>query len=174
MKHLKHFESYFEDYSQWELDELLAYKRKLENKIDDYFSDGHKYTGDQGYQDLLEDLDAVEEAIKEKEKLSESANITGHYPFDAYPGPQVVNTASNFLTAGASDGSIGGSGNLYGQTGVLGGEFPKKYQPSTPYPDKFKQTIINIQTKESRKRKNALKKLQRLDKLVYFDNFENK
>lgn len=91
---------------------------------------------------------------------------------DCYPGPQVVNTASNFLTAGASDGSINGSGDMYGQTGAMGGEFPKKYVPSTPAPEKFKQTVKNVLRKESRKRKSALKKLQKLDKIIKFNEFE--
>jgi len=95
-------------------------------------------------------------------------------PSDCYPGPPVVNVTSNFLTAGASDGSIGGSGDIYGQTGAMGGEFPKKYVPSTAEPDRFKQTVKNVIRKESRKRKNALKKLQKLDKLLSFDEFENK
>lgn len=93
-------------------------------------------------------------------------------PFDSYPGPPVVNTASNFLAAGASDGSIGGSGDMYGQTGAMGGEFPKKYVPSNPEPNRFKQTVKNVIRKESRKRKNALQKLQKLDKLLKFDEFQ--
>jgi len=94
-------------------------------------------------------------------------NEQGNYPMDCYPGPNLTNSTSNFLTAGASDGQIGSNG----WESSMGGEFPKRHTPSTPYPDKFKQTIKNVASKESKKRKNALQKLQKLDKLLKFDEF---
>lgn len=98
-------------------------------------------------------------------------SIVNENNFDTYPGPPVVNKTSNFLVAGASDGSIGGSGYIYGMSGAMGGEFPKNYEPSTPYPDRFRQKIKNIRTKESTKRKNAIKKLNKLDVITSFDKF---
>jgi len=86
-----------------------------------------------------------------------------------YPGPPIVNQASSTLAAGASDGMIGG-GAGFGMTGAMGGEFPKKQGPtSKPYPDKFKQTIKNIDSKETKKRKDAIKRMKRLDMLSFAD-----
>lgn len=57
LKWLKNFEQFDCD------DDLEGIKRGLERRIDDYFGGGQKYSGDQGYQDLLQDLDEVENAI---------------------------------------------------------------------------------------------------------------
>lgn len=91
----------------------------------------------------------------------------------AFPGPPIVNQAADILAAGGSDGMIGG-GAGFGQTGAMGGEFPKKFSPSTPQKTPYKQKIKNIKTKESRRRKNALKKLKKLDKikLKNFNDFQ--
>ena len=48
-----------------ELDELYETKRYLENKIENFFDGGQKYSGDGNYQSLLERLEEVEEQIKE-------------------------------------------------------------------------------------------------------------
>jgi len=72
-------------------------------------------------------------------------------------------------------GTIGGGpGN--GQTGAFGSEYPKKYSPSKPEKTPFKQTIKQIQSKESKARKNALKKLNKLDrvKMMSFADYNNK
>lgn len=64
MKHIKLFENFSNDDS---MDILLDIKKSLENRIDDYF-DGQIYHGDQGYQDLLNDLSDIEERIEELER----------------------------------------------------------------------------------------------------------
>ena len=90
----------------------------------------------------------------------------------AYPGPPIVNQASSFLTAGASDGMIGG-GPGFGMTGAMGGEFPKKYAPpkgSTH--DKFRQNVTQTGKKDSKQRKDAIKKLDKLAKVMSFDDFQ--
>jgi len=51
-----------------ELDELYQTKRRLESQIDNYFGGGQRFTGDRGYQDLLESLSVVEENIEELER----------------------------------------------------------------------------------------------------------
>jgi hypothetical protein len=48
-----------------ELDELYETKSYLENKIENFFDGGQKYSGDRNYQSLLERLEEVEEQIKE-------------------------------------------------------------------------------------------------------------
>jgi len=53
------------------LEILYESKKYLENRIEEYFGDGQIYTGDQGYQDLLQRLDEIEEEIKELENSSE-------------------------------------------------------------------------------------------------------
>lgn len=108
--------------------------------------------------------------IKDKwEEISEDVSGGG-----AYPGPSIVNQASSTLAAGASDGMIGG-GHGFGQTGAMGGEYPKKYAPSRPEKIPHKQNIKSLTTKETKKRKNAIKKLMKLDqsKMKTFDEFEN-
>ena len=50
-----------------DLNELYATKRKLEDKIENYFDGEQVYTGDEGYQNLLGDLSEVEEKIEELE-----------------------------------------------------------------------------------------------------------
>jgi len=51
-----------------DLEELKEIKRILENKIENFFNrTGTRYTGDQGYQDLLCELDKIEEQIDEIE-----------------------------------------------------------------------------------------------------------
>jgi hypothetical protein len=47
-----------------ELDELYETKRYLENKIENFFDGGQKYSGDRNYQSLLERLEDVKEQIK--------------------------------------------------------------------------------------------------------------
>ena len=80
----------------------------------------------------------------------------------AYSGPMVVNQASRSLVASGSDGFIGG-GAGFGMTGAMGGEFPKKSGPtSTTYPDKYKYDKVRSKTKDTKRRSDAIKKLQGL------------
>jgi len=54
------------------MSELQDRKRRLENKIENFFGEGEqKHTGDRGYQDLLNDLDEVNEEIEESENEEE-------------------------------------------------------------------------------------------------------
>jgi len=46
-----------------ELEELKEIKKRLENKIENFF-DGEIYSGDQGYQELLCYLEEIEEEIE--------------------------------------------------------------------------------------------------------------
>lgn len=91
-----------------------------------------------------------------------------NYPYDCYPGPNIVTSMVDNLSYFGSDGMIGSNG----WESSMGGEFPKNYVPSTPEPNRFKQTVKNVIRKESRKRKNALQKLQKLDKLLKFNEFQ--
>ena len=51
-------------------DELEHAKRNLERRIDDYFDGGQVYSGDQGYQDLLNQLSDLEDEIEQSKKPS--------------------------------------------------------------------------------------------------------
>ena len=88
------------------------------------------------------------------------------YSTDTYSGPRVVNTIANTLVASGSDGLIGGQIN----GGNMGGEFPKKYNPSTADPDtKYRQNIKSIKTKETKKRRDAIKKIQKINVMNFLD-----
>ena len=50
-----------------DLYELYEIRRSLENQIEGFFGDEQKYFGDEGYQDLLERLDEVQDEIEELE-----------------------------------------------------------------------------------------------------------
>ena len=59
-------ENFGEDYSSWDDEELKQYYRRLEGRIDDYFGGEQKHVGDQGYQELMQDLENVEEVLEER------------------------------------------------------------------------------------------------------------
>jgi len=93
----------------------------------------------------------------------------------AYSGPPLqggmgggmfsTGNLSNTLAAGGSDGMLG-------NTGAMGGEFPKVGGPGAkPFPTKYKQNVTDIKTKETKKRLDAIKKLQKLkpSKMMNFD-----
>lgn len=54
----------------------MILKKNLEGRIDDYFGGDRVYHGDQGYQDLLSDLEDIESQIEEieRENVSERVN----------------------------------------------------------------------------------------------------
>lgn len=85
------------------------------------------------------------------------------YDDNAYPGPEVSGPAkhlSGILSTG-SDGSLGTKGNT---------DWELDNGPnSKPYPNKYKQTIVNPKFKESSRRRKAIKKMQRLDMLSFAD-----
>ena len=99
--------------------------------------------------------------LKTYSELFETDSFSGG---GAYPGPSVVGPDNAW-----AGGTIGG-GPGFGQTGAMGGEYPKKYAPSKPEKRPFKQTIKQVQSKESKARKKALKKLDKLDR-VKMKNF---
>lgn len=85
-----------------------------------------------------------------------------------YSGPPLinkVNTIASTTVGSGSDGLIGGQNN----PGDLGGEFPKKYSPSTAKPPGFKQTIDKIKQKESRKRKKGIDRVKKINMLNFKD-----
>jgi hypothetical protein len=86
----------------------------------------------------------------------------------AYPGPSVVGPDNAYL-----GGTIGG-GPTDGQSGSMGAEWKDTGPTSTPTPNKFHSKIRNAVSKESIKRKNALKKLMNLDKIDNFDEYQKK
>jgi hypothetical protein len=89
---------------------------------------------------------------------------------DNFAGAPIVNNISREIAAGSSDGIIAGSGN----SGAFGGEWQKPGGPnSSSGPDRFKQTVKSVKTKESIKRRNAIKKLKKLNiqTLKSFDEF---
>lgn len=103
--------------------------------------------------------------IKTFEDFGEGAYIGAPLTNDIGPGIFTTQGSSNILTAGGSDGFIGGE--FYKNSGAN----------STPYPDKYKQTVKSINKKDSIKRKNAIKKLQKLQRtqsLMSFDEFTKK
>lgn len=53
------------NYINEELSELYNRRKKLANKIANFFHGGQVYEGDRGYQDLLQELDSVEEQIND-------------------------------------------------------------------------------------------------------------
>lgn len=59
-----------------DLNSLYDIKKNLERRIDDYFGGDKVYHGDQGYQDLLSDLEDIESQIEEVESgdVSEKVN----------------------------------------------------------------------------------------------------
>ncbi len=85
----------------------------------------------------------------------------------SYPGPSVVGPDNAW-----AGGTIGG-GPGFGQTGVMGGEYPKKFAPPGSEKTPFKQNIKMLKTKESKKRRSAIKKLQRLN-MMSFNDFNDK
>lgn len=70
MKYIKKFNENYQD-GDLSLDELENIRRGLEAKLDNYFGDEQKYSGDRGYQDLLEELEDIEEQI-EKFEINEN------------------------------------------------------------------------------------------------------
>jgi hypothetical protein len=61
------------DYEDMSLDDLYELKRKMENKMDIYVGEDKVsfHTGDEGYQEMLNDLYDVEEEIERKESQEE-------------------------------------------------------------------------------------------------------
>ena len=53
-----------------ELEDLYDIRENLNNKIENFFDGSQTYTGDQGYQDLLEYLDGIETEIENLEKFN--------------------------------------------------------------------------------------------------------
>jgi len=45
--------------------ELIEIRNRLENRINNYFKGGQVYTGDEGYQDLLVQVEELNEEIEE-------------------------------------------------------------------------------------------------------------
>ena len=86
----------------------------------------------------------------------------------AYPGPNLVNNHP----------SVGTGGSIGGENTPIGAEWKGTGPSSTPYPNKYKQKIKNVISKESKRRKSALKKLAILDKtraktkMKSFDDFQ--
>jgi len=73
---------------------------------------------------------------------------------DAYPGPNLIN----------NEPSVGTGGSIGGENVPIGAEWKGTDPSSAPYPTKFIPKIKNPVSKESRRRKSALKKLANLDK----------
>lgn len=55
-----------------ELYDLYETKKYLEDKIDDFFGGDTIYSGDRGYQDLLERLDEINSEIDELENKEQN------------------------------------------------------------------------------------------------------
>jgi len=51
------------------MNELYERRRNLQEKIDNFFGEEEVHYGDQGYQDLLEQLVSVEMEINEEEEI---------------------------------------------------------------------------------------------------------
>ena len=111
-----------------------------------------------------------------KTTFNEFLNESGE---GAYSGPPLTGGMDGgmFSTGNLSNKlAAGGSDAMLGNTGAMGGEFPKLGGPSSkPFPDKYKQNIKNPKTRESKKRLDAIKKLQsmRPSKMLDF-NQDNK
>ena len=63
------------------MEELIEIRKSLERRIENYFGDNQKFTGDMGYQDLLEDLENVEEQIEQldSEKQNHIDNLHNNW-----------------------------------------------------------------------------------------------
>jgi len=85
------------------------------------------------------------------DKLTETDTFSGG---GAYPGPNLIN----------NEPSVGTGGSIGGENGPIGAEWKGTGPSSTPYPSKYKQKIKRAVSKESRRRKSALKKIMNLDK----------
>lgn len=86
------------------------------------------------------------------DKLYEIDNFNGG---GDYPGPNLINNAP----------SVGTGGSISGDNEPVGAEWKGTGPSSTTFPDKYIQKIKNPISKESRRRRNALKKLMKLDKI---------
>lgn len=55
------------DLSDTNLEDLYKMRSSVEESIDNFFGEGETvYTGDQGYQDLLEDLEHIQDEINKR------------------------------------------------------------------------------------------------------------
>lgn len=100
------------------------------------------------------------------DKLYELDNFNGG---GDYPGPNLINNAP----------SVGTGGSISGENTTIGAEWKGTGPSATPYPNKYRQKIKNTISKESRRRKSAIKKLMKLDKtkapkvkMKSFDDFQ--
>ena len=83
--------------------------------------------------------------------LNEDANAT-------YPGPNLTNPISGQLVGSGSDGKLGTK-----QTEIEGGD--DSVTSGGEYPLKYKSTVKGVSTRDTRQRKSAIKKLQKLQKM---------
>ena len=66
MKYIKKFNENYQD-GDLSLEELESIRRGLEMRLDGYFGNEQKFSGDRGYQDLLQELEDIEEQIENYE-----------------------------------------------------------------------------------------------------------
>lgn len=83
----------------------------------------------------------------------------------AYPGPNLVNKISGNMVGSGSDGRLG-----VNRTEIEGGN--DAITSTGEYPMKYKRTVKSARSPESKKRKSALKKIQRVN-MMSFDDFKN-
>lgn len=63
MKYIKKFNENYQD-GDLSLEELESIRRGLEMRLDGYFGNEQEFSGDRGYQDLLEELEDIEKQIE--------------------------------------------------------------------------------------------------------------
>jgi len=73
-----------EDLSDYDIDELYNLKSRLEERLEKYFGDDQRFTGDEGYQDLLCRLEDVEEEIDNRELKNNESNMNNLMNFDQF------------------------------------------------------------------------------------------
>jgi hypothetical protein len=96
-------------------------------------------------------------------KINETDTFSGG---GAYPGPNIVNKITGNMVGSGSDGRLG-----VNRTEIEGGN--DAVTSTGEYPKKYKRTVTQTRTPESRQRKAAIKKMKRLS-MLSFDEFKKK
>lgn len=60
------YNSFLSDLEQWFTDDIINYLSKVEERIQEWRDDG-VYSGDRGFQDMLEEADTLTEELERRE-----------------------------------------------------------------------------------------------------------
>jgi len=101
--------------------------------------------------------------IKTWEQINETDTFSGG---GAYPGPNIVNTITGNMVGSGSDGRLG-----VNRTEIEGGN--DSVTATGEYPKKYKRTVDQVRSPESRARKKAIKRMKKVS-MMSFDEFKKK